>query len=60
MVNRWMRGDGVVQEAEAAVAKPARPEAPAGRAGGVYVPPFKLAQMMAGMKDKSGAEYQRM
>ena len=29
-----------------------------GRAGGAYVPPFKLAQMMREIEDKSSAEYQ--
>lgn len=32
----------------------------AGRAGGVYIPPFKLAAMMAEVSDKAGPEYQRM
>jgi pre-mRNA-splicing factor CWC22 len=32
----------------------------AGPAGGVYIPPFKLAQMMAEAADKEGAQYQRM
>lgn len=33
-----------------------------GRTGGVYIPPFKLAQMMKeqGQKDKTSKEYQRM
>jgi pre-mRNA-splicing factor CWC22 len=31
-----------------------------GRSGGVYVPPFKLAQMMKDLEDKSSLEYQRM
>lgn len=31
-----------------------------GRSGGVYVPPFKLAQMMKDLQDKSSLEYQRM
>jgi pre-mRNA-splicing factor CWC22 len=31
-----------------------------GRSGGVYIPPYKLAQMMQGVDDRSGAEYQRM
>ena len=30
------------------------------RAGGAYVPPFKLAQMMRETRDKSSEEYQRM
>ena len=33
---------------------------PPGRAGGTYIPPFKLAQMMAEQTDKTGPEYQRM
>ena len=32
----------------------------AGRAGGTYIPPFKLAQMMAEQTDKTSPEYQRM
>jgi pre-mRNA-splicing factor CWC22 len=35
-------------------------EQAAGRSGGVYVPPFKLAEMMTDVKDKSSADYQRM
>ena len=31
-----------------------------GRAGGAYVPPFKLAQMMREIEDKSSPEYQRI
>uniref|UniRef100_A0A0D6QVN7 MI domain-containing protein n=1 Tax=Araucaria cunninghamii TaxID=56994 RepID=A0A0D6QVN7_ARACU len=31
-----------------------------GRSGGVYIPPFKLAQMMKDVQDKSSVEYQRM
>ncbi|XP_059077925.1 uncharacterized protein LOC131876519, partial [Cryptomeria japonica] len=30
------------------------------RSGGVYIPPFKLAQMMKDVEDKSNVEYQRM
>jgi pre-mRNA-splicing factor CWC22 len=33
---------------------------PAGKAGGAYIPPFRLKQMQAEMADKSSAEYQRM
>jgi len=33
---------------------------PAGRAGGAYIPPFRLKQMQAGIQDKSSVEYQRM
>ncbi|EFN55449.1 hypothetical protein CHLNCDRAFT_52248 [Chlorella variabilis] len=32
----------------------------AGPAGGVYIPPFKLAQMMAEAADRESAQYQRM
>ncbi|CAM6019098.1 unnamed protein product [Sphagnum balticum] len=46
------------EEQERAVQKPM--EQAAGRSGGVYVPPFKLAQMMRDVKDKSNAHYQRM
>ncbi|CAG9463972.1 unnamed protein product [Pedinophyceae sp. YPF-701] len=35
-------------------------KAAAGPAGGAYIPPFKLAQMMAEVTDKRGADYQRM
>ncbi|XP_020521154.1 pre-mRNA-splicing factor CWC22 homolog [Amborella trichopoda] len=31
-----------------------------GRSGGVYIPPFKLAQMMKEVQDKSSIEYQRL
>jgi pre-mRNA-splicing factor CWC22 len=31
-----------------------------GRAGGAYIPPFRLAQMMAEVEDKESAAYQRM
>ena len=35
---------------------------PAGKAGGVYMPPFKLAQLMAAeaAKDRTGAQFQRL
>ena len=33
---------------------------PAGRAGGVYIPPFKLAQMLREEADESSAKYQRL
>ena len=33
---------------------------PAGKAGGAYIPPFRLKQMQAEIQDKNGAEYQRM
>lgn len=35
-------------------------EKPPGRSGGVYIPPFKLAQMMKDIQDKSSVEYQRL
>eukprot|EP00250_Pteridium_aquilinum_P006297 c16243_g2_i1 orf=86-2392(+) len=38
----------------------ANAELPQGRSGGVYIPPFKLAQMMKEVQDKSSVEYQRM
>jgi pre-mRNA-splicing factor CWC22 len=31
-----------------------------GKAGGVYIPPFKLAMMMKNVQDKSSIEYQKM
>jgi pre-mRNA-splicing factor CWC22 len=31
-----------------------------GRAGGIYIPPFKLAQMRAQITDKTSREYQKM
>ncbi|KAJ8617623.1 hypothetical protein MRB53_013809 [Persea americana] len=31
-----------------------------GRSGGIYIPPFKLAQMMKEVQDKSSIEYQRL
>ena len=39
----------------------AAPKAP-GKAGGVYMPPFKLAQLMAAeaAKDRTGAQFQRL
>jgi hypothetical protein len=32
----------------------------AGRAGGVYIPPFKLARMMQDVQDRASPEYQRL
>lgn len=43
-------GEGAVRGTEKGV----------GRSGGVYIPPFKLAQMMKDVQDKSSVEYQRM
>ncbi|KAF3777905.1 Pre-mRNA-splicing factor CWC22-like protein [Nymphaea thermarum] len=41
--------------------KPANPTgANVGRSGGIYIPPFKLAQMMKNVEDKSSEEYQRL
>jgi hypothetical protein len=37
-----------------------RPERPAGKAGGVYIPPFKLAQLLREADDKASAQYQRL
>ena len=34
--------------------------APTGRAGGVYVPPFKLARMQGEVTDKSSKEFQKL
>jgi pre-mRNA-splicing factor CWC22 len=31
-----------------------------GRTGGIYIPPFRMAQMMRDMEDKSSPEYQRL
>jgi pre-mRNA-splicing factor CWC22 len=33
---------------------------PVGKAGGAYIPPFRLKQMQAEMQEKSSPEYQRM
>lgn len=35
-------------------------EKPAGKAGGVYIPPFKLAQMLREAKDETSVQYQRL
>ncbi len=40
--------------------KPAVPEVLGGRTGGVYIPPFKLAQMRKEIDDKSSEAFQRM
>uniref|UniRef100_A0A061QW61 Pre-mRNA-splicing factor CWC22 n=1 Tax=Tetraselmis sp. GSL018 TaxID=582737 RepID=A0A061QW61_9CHLO len=56
-------------KAAGAADKPGETEPPApaakkpqdpGKTGGVYIPPFKLAQMMRECEDKSSPEYQRM
>jgi pre-mRNA-splicing factor CWC22 len=39
---------------------PVEPAVASGRSGGVYIPPFKLAQMMKEVDDKSSVQYQRM
>ena len=52
------------QAAAAAAPAPAEPrvrtEKPAGPAGGAYIPPFKLAQMMREVDDKASPAYQRL
>ena len=55
-----IKGKG--RESQDAQAKEREPRKPlvAGKAGGAYIPPFKLAQMMAEQADKTGPEYQRM
>eukprot|EP00803_Ostreobium_quekettii_P000150 evm.model.scf_11.29 EVM.evm.TU.scf_11.29 scf_11:256419-264268(+) len=51
-------GDG---DGDKAAPRQPQPIAPVkGVFGGVYVPPFRLAQMMKQCQDKSGPEYQRM
>ena len=37
-----------------------RPALGAGKAGGAYIPPFKLAAMMKEAQDKESPEYQRL
>ena len=44
----------------AAAERPAPVEKPAGRAGGVYIPPFKLAQMLREAQDESSGQFQRL
>nr|AAX94836.1 Major Facilitator Superfamily, putative [Oryza sativa Japonica Group]ABA91455.1 Major Facilitator Superfamily protein, expressed [Oryza sativa Japonica Group] len=39
---------------------PLLPEMIPGRTGGIYIPPFRMAQMMREVEDKSSAEYQRL
>ncbi|XP_052135755.1 uncharacterized protein LOC127754316 [Oryza glaberrima] len=39
---------------------PLLPEMVPGRTGGIYIPPFRMAQMMREVEDKSSAEYQRL
>ncbi len=52
----------VVRSVQVPVAKekPAAAEKPAGKAGGVYIPPFKLAQMLREAKDETSMQYQRL
>uniref|UniRef100_A0A0E0FAX9 MI domain-containing protein n=1 Tax=Oryza meridionalis TaxID=40149 RepID=A0A0E0FAX9_9ORYZ len=39
---------------------PLLPEMIPGRIGGIYIPPFRMAQMMREVEDKSSPEYQRL
>ncbi|CAD6270179.1 unnamed protein product [Miscanthus lutarioriparius] len=39
---------------------PLLPEMIPGRMGGIYIPPFRMAQMMRDVEDKSSPEYQRL
>ncbi|KAL5205328.1 hypothetical protein ABZP36_033537 [Zizania latifolia] len=39
---------------------PLLPEMIPGRTGGIYIPPFRMAQMMREVEDKASAEYQRL
>ncbi|EEE53027.1 hypothetical protein OsJ_35744 [Oryza sativa Japonica Group] len=39
---------------------PLLPELIPGRTGGIYIPPFRMAQMMREVEDKSSPEYQRL
>ncbi|CAN6353275.1 unnamed protein product [Urochloa humidicola] len=39
---------------------PLLPEMIPGRTGGIYIPPFRMAQMMREVEDKSSPEYQRL
>ncbi|KAF0888754.1 hypothetical protein E2562_017604 [Oryza meyeriana var. granulata] len=39
---------------------PLLPEMIPGRTGGIYIPPFRMAQMMREVEDKSSNEYQRL
>ena len=50
----------MVVQVPAAADKPAAAEKPAGKAGGVYIPPFKLAQMLREAKDETSVQYQRL
>ncbi|KQJ91726.1 pre-mRNA-splicing factor CWC22 homolog [Brachypodium distachyon] len=39
---------------------PPLPEMIPGRTGGIYIPPFRMAQMLRDVEDKSSPEYQRL
>jgi pre-mRNA-splicing factor CWC22 len=39
---------------------PPLPEMIPGRTGGVYIPPFRMAQMLRDVEDKASPEYQRL
>ncbi|XP_010922179.1 uncharacterized protein [Elaeis guineensis] len=39
---------------------PPIPDSIAGRTGGIYIPPFRMAQMMRELQDKSSEAYQRL
>ncbi|KAG8050999.1 hypothetical protein GUJ93_ZPchr0009g698 [Zizania palustris] len=39
---------------------PLLPEMIPGRTGGIYIPPFRMAQMMREVEDKASTEYQRL
>jgi hypothetical protein len=47
-------------EANGTGAPSARTEKPAGKAGGVYIPPFKLAQMLSEQNDTTSEAYQKL
>ncbi|BFI28735.1 pre-mRNA-splicing factor CWC22 [Marchantia polymorpha subsp. ruderalis] len=53
-------GEKVEPVAEVKKVERERPQLPPGRSGGVYIPPFKLAQMLKEVDDKSSNEYQRL
>ncbi|GFR42187.1 hypothetical protein Agub_g3072 [Astrephomene gubernaculifera] len=60
---REAAGGAAAGSSQAAAAEPGvRKPIPAGKTGGVYIPPFKLARMMAEQRarDKSSPEYQRL
>ncbi len=50
---------GSICQAEAEAPKERVEKAP-GKAGGVYIPPFKLAQMLREAKDETSVQYQRL